>query len=613
MKHRSGSRCNRVPVALHACMEGMLPRQIRISPAVFLFAMALRMTVASPATEVSLSFKGVEDDALLKDLRGASRLTALEGAASAFVMSRQANRDVPRLMEILRAHAYYGAAVTASVTHEAEANKIRVQYQVTPGPVYTIEDVVLHFEPDDSGTREGMPSVAGLDLNPGGRASASAIRAARQSLIRKMRRNGCIFAQVDDPRVYVDRAAGGVKVAFVCRPGPSATYGPLKIQGLNSVSDAVIRRRIPWSAGDRVNAEQFRQLRRELLETELFSTVQIQYPEEVDPDGRLPVTVMVTEASHRVLTFAVGYETDVGPRVATSWKHRNLLGEAERLQFSLQLSPLKQQARLRFEKPAFLEADQTLNMSTAVTHEDTDAYESLAVESSVAVDRSLTDDMLLGVGTTYKGSRIDDVQGTEVFHLLSLPVTLDIDRRDDLLDPQKGWRLSLHYEPFKEVFSGDLLFYKGILNARCYLDLLPDTVLALRGRCGVMLGEETEDIPADERFYAGGGGSIRGYPYQEVGPHRDGEPFGGRSLLEMAAEIRWRWTEQIGWVVFIDGGNVYDDTFPDPGRKLFWGAGAGVRYYSPMGPLRLDVAVPLNPDDSIGASFQLYISLGQAF
>ena len=141
----------------------------------------------------------------------------------------------------------------------------------------------------------------------------------------------------------------------------------------------------------------------------------------------------------------------------------------------------------------------------------------------------------------------------------------------------------------------------------------PVVLLALKGVVGTIGGANRDDVPADLRFYAGGGGSIRGYPYQKVGPLEDHEPKGGRSLVEVSAEVRFKITEKIGLVAFLDGGNAFASSFPDPGETLRWGAGGGVRYYTPVGPLRLDVGVPLERREGIDDPYQVYISLGQAF
>jgi translocation and assembly module TamA len=128
-----------------------------------------------------------------------------------------------------------------------------------------------------------------------------------------------------------------------------------------------------------------------------------------------------------------------------------------------------------------------------------------------------------------------------------------------------------------------------------------------------MSGAERDEIPADIRFYAGGGGSIRGYAYQSVGPTQNNEPIGGRSLITMSAELRIKITEKMGLVAFVDGGSAFESAFQDFEETLQWGGGLGFRYFTAIGPLRLDVGIPINRRAGIDDSFQIYVSIGQAF
>ncbi|HSR71931.1 MAG TPA: BamA/TamA family outer membrane protein, partial [Kiloniellales bacterium] len=197
-----------------------------------------------------------------------------------------------------------------------------------------------------------------------------------------------------------------------------------------------------------------------------------------------------------------------------------------------------------------------------------------------------------------------------------LPLTATRDDRDDLLDPTRGTRLSLTLTPYGGVGDQSLAFLRSTLGGTAYyaIDEGRRFVVAGRARLGSILGDDTEEIPANKRFYAGGGGSIRGYEFQKVGPlDENNEPLGGRSLVELGVELRIRVTEEIGIVPFLDGGTVFDSPYPDFEEDLRWATGLGLRYFTAIGPLRLDVAVPLDKREGIDDDYQFYISLGQAF
>jgi translocation and assembly module TamA len=353
-----------------------------------------------------------------------------------------------------------------------------------------------------------------------------------------------------------------------------------------------------------------------MTETKLFSLVRVTHADSLDSAGLLPMNATMRESYHRSISLGAGYDTDTGVSGQTAWEHRNLLGEGQSLRFRTFLSRFEQELEGTFRLPRFLQEGQSLSLKGSVKREDTDAFTSLAYTGSVNVERELTTRLTAGSGVAYKGSRLQDAEGTEYFQLFSLPSFLEWDSRNDVLDPTRGVQSVLQAVPYKGFFANDVTFFRSTLLAKWYRALTSgrELVLALRAKIGTLFGEPNLDIPADERFYAGGGGSVRGYPYLEIGPRNEEDDLlGGRSLIEVSTEMRWRWTERLGCALFLDGGNVYPEELPDPNRKLFWGAGAGLRYFTGIGPLRLDVAFPLTQEEEFSQSFQIYVSIGQAF
>jgi translocation and assembly module TamA len=212
-------------------------------------------------------------------------------------------------------------------------------------------------------------------------------------------------------------------------------------------------------------------------------------------------------------------------------------------------------------------------------------------------------------------SRIEDATGTNSFTLIGLPTTLERNTTNDLLNPTKGGKLSLSATPYTGAIGSDSNFLILRLDDTMHLpfDAAGKYVLAGRIAIGAILGATRTDIPADKRFYAGGGDTVRGYAHQSVGPlDASNDPVGGSSLIAGSIEMRARVMEDIGVVAFLDGGNVFRSELPDFGKDPLFGAGLGLRYYTPIGPLRFDLAFPLDKRPSDDA-FQIYISLGQAF
>jgi translocation and assembly module TamA len=382
------------------------------------------------------------------------------------------------------------------------------------------------------------------------------------------------------------------------------------------------RHRIPWNQGDLYDPEKLELLRTRLASTGLFSTIRVKPAEHVPEDRRLPIVVELERGKLRSIGAGVRYSSSEGPGGTAYWEHRDLFGRAERLRIAGDVSMLGESGKLTFRKPDFLSVSQTLVFDTSYEVEDTEAFESRKFKSSLGVERpfGLHWTALAGgafeIGPVEEASDLPPGSPTRDIVLVGLPLTLRRDTSNDLLDPTKGWKLDIYVAPYLEQLGSDVSFYTGRIVNSLYIpfDERRRVVFAGRASLGTISGAQRFDIPADKRFYAGGGGSVRGFGYQLVGPlDPDEDPLGGRSLVEGSAELRWRFMDSFGVVPFIDVGNVYDEEYPAFDRELFWGAGLGVRYYSRVGPIRLDIATPLNPRDGVDDPVQFYISLGQAF
>jgi translocation and assembly module TamA len=351
------------------------------------------------------------------------------------------------------------------------------------------------------------------------------------------------------------------------------------------------------------------------LQSGLFASAKIKLADEVDGEGRLPVTIDVLEAKHRSVGFGTKYSTGEGFGVNAFWEHRNYFGQGERLRVTATVAEIEQMLDAAFRKPNYLQRDQSLLANVAARHANTDAFDELSVTTFAGLERPYGENWTVTGGLASEYLVIDDDDGERTFLLFGLPATARRDTTDDLLNPSKGTRLTLSLAPWVGTLDQGLTWLNGSTSGSAYyaIDEEARFVLAGRGKLGVIVGEDTDDLPANKRFYAGGGGSVRGYEFQKVGPlDDDDDPLGGRSVIEVGAEVRARVTESVGLVPFIDGGMVYDDAYPDFNEEFLWAAGLGVRYFTAIGPIRFDLAFPLNGRDE-DDSFQFYISIGQAF
>jgi translocation and assembly module TamA len=566
------------------------------------------------AVPYEVAIQGVDDTELRSLLEQVSETKQLvdRPPPSLIRLRQRAEADRPRLEEALRSRGYYDAQISVAV--DSHAKPVRVLFGVDPGPLYRFGKVAIEVVPPVQ--RPELPSLKELKIAPGEPAVSQTILDAESTLLARARAQGHALAELGQRQAVVDHDTKTMDLTLVLRPGPVVRFGEIRIEGLKTVEEDAVRRRLPWKPGEEITSQRVEDGRTALFDSALFSSVVINLGTTPDAENRLPVTVKLNESKHRSIAVGAGYRTDEGLGGNVSWEDRNAFGRGERVRIALDGSFIGAHLNGTFRKPDFWKRDQALIAGSELAYDNTDAYKSRSASANIGLERQLAKGMTIAAGPAFRASNVKESSGDQdVFALLSLPVLWKWDRSNNLLNPSKGGRLMVQNEPFVDVSGNDVAFNKSELSYTHYLKVLdqPGVVLAGRTALGTLFGASRKEVPADLRFYAGGGGSVRGFAYQSAGElDKDHKPIGGRSLLELSGEVRVRLTETIGAVAFVDAGSDFTSTVPDLSQTLRIGAGPGLRYFSPIGPLRLDIGIPVNPRPSDDA-FQVYVSLGQAF
>jgi translocation and assembly module TamA len=572
-------------------------------------------TAPAPEVPYQLAIEGVEDAALRDLLNEVSETRRLidRPPPSLTRLRRRAEDDRARLQRALRSEGYYAGKIDISI--DPEAKPVKVVFKVDPGPRYRLREVAIEVTPRDADLP--LPSLEDLGIAPGTPAVAQTILDAENRLVELAKARGYALARAGERRAVVDHDADAMDLTLRLDTGPLVRFGDIEVTGVDEVQRDFVERRLPWRPGELITSERLAAGQRALRETELFSTIQTRLGATPDAEGRLPVTVIVNERKHRSIEVGVRYRSDEGPGGNVAWEHRNFFGRGERVRAELDVSPIAGFLTGSFRKPDVWMRDLALISQAQLAYENPDAYESRSASAQVGLERQFREGMTLAGGVAFRAEQVKEANSDrdESFGLVSLPARFNWDRSDNRLDPTRGGRLLLENEPFADTFGKDLVFNKSRLEYSHYFKVLdkPRVVLAGRSAIGTLFGESRADVPANLRFYAGGGGSVRGFAFQSAGElDQDHNPIGGRSLFEASGEVRVRVTDTIGVVAFVDAGAAFTSPVPDFDDELRIGVGPGIRYFSPIGPLRLDVGFPVNPRDSDDA-FQLYISIGQAF
>ena len=568
------------------------------------------------------TISGASDSDLANLLDKVSELKTLEDRlpASEEALRRRADRDLGRLSDAARSLGYWDAQFHYDLDSAVEPQKVTVK--VTPGPLYHVASVAV-LGPDGR-PLPIPPNAPPLALKPGDPARTAPVVAAESGLLAAFGDSGHPFAKIDSRQVVIDHRSHTMEVTYKLIPGPAMRFGEVSINGLKTLNPGYVERRLRWRRGEAYNAATVEETRRALIESGLFSTVQITPTADSREPGSAQMTIDATERPHRTVGAGVGYNTSQGAAARVFWENRNLFGNAEYLKLSATGGQQVYGVNANFRRPDFLVTDQDF-LATAEIADDTPvAYHSRRALATAGVERRFgrlwTGGVLLeaekaNVEQLANVSTNTSAQRTQRYTLFGIPAYLKLDTTDNLLSPTRGWRAQLSVTPAHIFSTPSATYVTSLLSASTYwkVDANGRAILAGKAALGTLDGAPLASLPADQRIYVGGGGTIRPYGYQMAGqlaPNND--PIGGRSSLVLNFESRVKITDTIGVVPFVDAGSYYESSVPQLGHRLFYGVGLGLRYYTPFGPLRLDLATPLykrNADSWV----QVYVSLGEAF
>lgn len=587
----------------------------------FLSGLLWLATPADAAVKYTPRIEGIEDAKLLDTLKGLSELFSLEDKPpdTLIGVDQRARDDIDKLTPAVHGAGYWEAKLDYAI--DESATPVKVTIRVRPGPLYHLARAVLITPAGDEPPRLANGSSAAFGLNPGGPALTADVLAAEPLIVAQYANEGRPFAKVTDRKVVIDRATKSMAVTYVVDAGPRVRFGPSTIEGLERLDKSYVERRIKWRQGEFYDASLVATTRTALLASGLFASVRIDTGPGRTEGQEVPMTIALVERAHRSVGAGLFYDTTQGVGSRAFWENRNLFGGGETLRFQGQVAQQLFDGLARFRKPDVLRTDQDFLAEAELSDERPDPYESRKLRVYAGLERHVDPWTDLGGGLQFETARVtqnalfDDTPPHVTYSLLGAPVYARFDRSDDKLNPTRGHREDVSVTPYAHLAGVDVNFavFRGKLTGYQPLDPGARYVLAGYAALGAIAGERTDRLPADKRLYAGGGGSVRGFGYQRAGPLASNDlPTGGISTLEFGAELRVKITDTIGIVPFFDAGSAYRSIVPHPGSELFYGAGIGGRYYTPIGPLRLDLAFPINKrsGDSI---VQVYISIGQAF
>ncbi len=586
----------------------------------------------SAEIDYEVNFEVSQQEDLLKTLQDSSNLTQLKvlPLSTSTGLIRRAQLDQDRLKKVLESFGYYSGTIKIFIGQQPLEKinsssipsdiKHEVKIKVTTGPQYRFDKITI------KGLHPSFLKKLTLPVSRGEASVSSKVLDLEKLLLAKLNRKGFPYGTIKKRTLTIDTDKYTMDVFLKVLIGPRVRLGKLIIKGNQTMDPSFIAKLAPWKEGEFYSPKKFSKFKSNLSSLEVFSSIKLRIqdkaPKHSSKTITLPVILHLNERKRRFIGAGANYSNNIGGEIKAYWGHRNLFGQGERLKITGNLSriginefeEINKTLQSEFLKPEFLTRQQDLLISGSIASEKFDSYEREAVFGSVGLKRQFTPALSGTASVTGELSEIENNDGLETFGLLGLPFALTHDTRDDFFDPRSGMRHEIGLAPYLTVVGPGAGFTILSLTSRGYWDVLKNGQAILAGRftIGSILADMESTIPSDKRFYAGGGGSIRGYEFQQVGPlDNQNDPIGGESLMELSLELRFRIGE-VGIVPFIDGGNAFDSELPDLDEGFQWGAGVGFRYYTSFGPLRFDVGFPINKRP-IDDDWAFYISIGQSF
>ncbi|MGZ6037240.1 MAG: autotransporter assembly complex protein TamA [Phenylobacterium sp.] len=543
-----------------------------------------------------------------------------------FEARRRARDAAEDAIAVLRSEGYYAYDVQPDVG-EGDAPKALVK--IAPGPRFLLGPARIDWigaQPDAAAVAAATSAMA---LTPGAPGRAADVVAAEGRVVAAVQKRGYADVKAQPREVDVDHADNTVNPDYRIEAGPLVHLDSIQLESKGRTHPEWLQHLAPWKHGQAYDPDAVAELERRLLDTAVYESVTVALAPagDVTPDGLRPVVVSLAERDKRTIEAGASYDTTDGVGVDAKWTRYNWLGRADTFSALGRYSDLDTRLQVDLALPHWQTPRQTLSLRTAIYRTNTPAYDQQGVMASFDVTHRWGENATFGLtGTYFTWGGSVDVSRTDELGLISLtPLGRDLvtfaaladmalDRSDNPLNPTRGWRVSARVEPTLLTGDGVLPFVKAQGQVSAYLpfDVKGDTVLAARLHLGTITNGALGDIPAPQRLYAGGGGSVRGFGYQEVGPRlADNTPEGGLSLAEASVELRRRLTQDWGLVAFVDAGTVGSGQLPSF-REMSVGAGIGVRYNLGFGPIRVDLATPVTSRRG-QAPLQIYVSIGQSF
>lgn len=504
---------------------------------ILLLQMPAFSTAGTSGESVSLQVRlhGVSDDeTLVRDLTAVSVLLKGYGRqdSSSRQIRRQASQDRDDMLKVLKAHSFFGGEVEIDMSLTNLPRK--VDFNIKQGHSYKLSGITVIIT-DETNAADSKPAYEAAEKY---KPNIRDITEIEGKILQKYRNNGYPFARHVKRLLKINHETAEVILIVQIYRGQKVFLGTITVNGLVKVRPYVIKQRMNIKEGELFSSKKLKKLESELLGSGLFSTARAVYSETPQADGRLPITLNVTERKHRTITIGLEYSSDVGTGAKVKWENRNLFGRGNRFSLNTEVSEIGTEGKLTYTVDKLKKSPLSFGLALETGEEDTDAYDNYATEIRMVYGYEPIEDFRLIAGIGFRSTEVEQLATANDYRMGFIPFFADWDKRSNIFDPRGGFRLLTEISPTTD-FKSDLTFTVLSVQGSVYHSFrqLPRITAAAKIEGSTIQGATRDEIPADSRLYAGGGSSVRGYKFQSIGPRSGDVPLGGTKRITGSLEM----------------------------------------------------------------------------
>jgi outer membrane protein assembly complex protein YaeT len=553
-------------------------------------------------------------------------------------------RDLRRVVVFYQQNGYFDADVEGYRAVMSD-DGVELAIVVEEGEPSTIDSLSVEIveepaAPDaaPAAAADTVPSITEEDLagqlriREGDVFSEARIDSSRARVTAYLQNRGYAFAEVLlEYRIRKDERSA--VVGFTAYPGERWRFGQVAVEGDTDVSRKLIRGQVQFEPGQPYRLDRVEETQRRLYQLNLFRRVQVEPQYDAPVGDSLPVVIRLVDAEEHLVRLGAGYGSEELLRASASWLDRNFLGGARQARVAAEYSRLRRGVSASLTQPNVLIDDLSATAAVFLQQEVEDTYTLRRTGTTGRINHEVSGDVRTFYGFNVERDTFTEIDSVQVVEALLgqgflNPSTLSfaefgglVDTSDDLFTPTRGSTVNLNYHLSLGIL-GDYRYHRVTLLATRYLEVRPGWVLAFKVLPGVLKTLGTEDVvdgdtvigvPLFERLFAGGSTSVRGYRRRELGPlDVNGNPVGGEAVFETSAELRYPLFGSFRGVAFVDAGNVWRESGDVELSDLRYTPGLGVRYDTPIGPIRVDAGFKTRAEDP-GPGVVFHLSVGNAF